>query len=92
MSAQIIMKLSPEQKAKRSYIVVLCPAEDCKETTIVFRHAKNEVFCKECNELLASPMGGKAEFHGKILGLAGEEIIIPEEDDEVEEIEEDEES
>ncbi len=68
------MKMSQEEKLKRSYIVVRCPSEECEAETIVFAHAKNTVVCKECGEVIAKPLGGKADIIGEVLRFAGQPV------------------
>jgi ribosomal protein S27E len=66
--------MNQEEKLRRSFKRVNCTKEDCNEQTIVFSHAKNEVFCQKegCNELIAKPMGGKAEILGEFAGFISE--------------------
>ncbi|MDR0318634.1 MAG: 30S ribosomal protein S27e [Nitrososphaerota archaeon] len=39
----------------------------CGNEQLVFSHATNQVTCNVCNEILATPAGGKAKINGEIL-------------------------
>ncbi|MDR2708057.1 MAG: 30S ribosomal protein S27e [Nitrososphaerota archaeon] len=56
-------KLIP--KPSSNFLRVKCLK--CGNEQLVFSHATNQVTCNVCNEILASPAGGKAKINGEIL-------------------------
>ena len=55
------MKTAPTS----NFVKVRCTK--CKNEQIVFGNASSPVSCLVCNELLAEPTGGKAQFHARVL-------------------------
>ena len=47
------------------FLVVKCPK--CGNEQIVFDRAATVVRCLKCGEILATPTGGKARIHGKVV-------------------------
>jgi small subunit ribosomal protein S27e len=56
-------KLIP--KPSSNFLRVKCLK--CGNEQLVFSHATNRVTCNVCNEILATPAGGKAKINGEIL-------------------------
>ncbi|MCL2288290.1 MAG: 30S ribosomal protein S27e [Candidatus Bathyarchaeota archaeon] len=56
-------KLIP--KPSSNFLRVKCLK--CGNEQLVFSHATNKVTCNVCNEILATPAGGKAKINGEIL-------------------------
>ena len=48
-----------------SFHLVHC--EDCGNEQVVFEKASSTVACAVCGTTLATPTGGKAEYHGEVL-------------------------
>jgi small subunit ribosomal protein S27e len=48
-----------------SFHVVRCP--DCENEQVVFGKSSTPVNCAVCGTTLATPGGGKAEFHGDVV-------------------------
>ncbi len=61
------MSLIPTPTSK--FMRVKC--NECENEMIVFNHAKMIVKCqgKGCDEIIATPAGGKAEIHAEILEI-----------------------
>lgn len=47
------------------FIKVKC--EKCNNEQVIFSRATSEVTCNACEEVLATPTGGKAKIHGTVL-------------------------
>ncbi|MCY3411310.1 MAG: 30S ribosomal protein S27e [Candidatus Heimdallarchaeota archaeon] len=59
--------MSYVQSPKSKFLKVKCTA--CETEMIIFNHTKTAIFCsnEECNEAIATPLGGKAEIHAEII-------------------------
>ena len=49
------------------FIKVACP--DCGNEQVIFSKASTRVVCQVCGATLATPTGGKAKIHGKIVEI-----------------------
>ncbi|MEK6807712.1 MAG: 30S ribosomal protein S27e [Nanoarchaeota archaeon] len=52
---------------KTKFIKVRCPK--CKNEQIIFSNASSEVKCLVCQEVLATPKGGKAQIKADVLEI-----------------------
>ena len=52
------------QKPNSFFLDIKCKA--CGELTHTFSHAQSVIKCKNCNEILATPTGGKLELRDGI--------------------------
>lgn len=55
------MKKAPKTK----FLKVRCPK--CKNEQLIFERASKSVSCLVCNEIIATPKGGKAKINASIL-------------------------
>jgi SSU ribosomal protein S27E len=53
-------------RPKSFFIRIRCP--NCSNEQITFDHATTVVRCRNCNEVLVTPTGGKARIRGEIIG------------------------
>ena len=53
-------------KTKGQFLRVRC---ECKNEQVIFGKAATEVKCLVCNEVLATPTGGKAKLNTDILEI-----------------------
>lgn len=56
-------------RPKSIFIRLKCP--NCSYEQITFDHATITVRCRNCNEILVIPTGGKAKIRGEILAKHG---------------------
>ncbi len=49
---------------ENKFVKVRC---ECKNEQILFSNASTKIACLVCNKELASPTGGKAKVHGRVL-------------------------
>lgn len=66
------MELIPKPKSK--FFKVKCKA--CEHEMIIFNHSKTIIRCqgKDCDEIIATPQGGKAEINAEILETLDENL------------------
>lgn len=52
-------------RPRSAFLLVRCPK--CGAESVLFSHAKREIRCESCGELLAEPTGGKAIIYAKVI-------------------------